>query len=297
MLDDLLVALRTAAGTERNVISCSIDPTPEGLNRLQAFLRENGGAMGANPQGTISGIEQSLGPQIISVTGVPATSHFAQVLVAADYRMKRLAMNFEPSPVRGLVSYLQLSNGKGSMMPRWWLEPDFDPLLKDADGLAFEVRNPRVKAVTEDDYLAANGQRQHSGQASPIAQRWADSMSKHYAELSTRLPIFAELQNVMLLSVVAALIANENLADKAGCHLPTLFNAAAVQTAQLAAPRQVPSQASFVKKGSNWIISASGGVLVNAWAIASRHESDAQRQLEPLRSRAQGAAADRWWWN
>ena len=42
------------------------------------------------------------------VNGVPADSHFARVLVAADYRMKRLAMNFDPSPVNGLPSYLHM---------------------------------------------------------------------------------------------------------------------------------------------------------------------------------------------
>lgn len=297
LLDDLLVALRTADGAARTGISCSIDPTQEGLNRLQSFLRQHGGAMGNNPQGTISGIEESLGPQVISVTGVPATSHFAQVLVAADYRMKRLAMNFEPSPVRGMVSYLQMSNGKGSMMPRWWLEPDYDPLLKDASGLAFEVRGTRVKAVTEVDFLAASGQRQRSGQASPIAQRWADNMTKHYDELATRMPIFAELRNVMTLSVVAALIAKENLADKAGCPLPVLLNPSAVQVAQLAAPRQVPSQASFMKRGSNWIISASGGVLINSWALAAESQTDDSGQLAPLRDGVKVENAKRWWWN
>ena len=61
-----------------------------------------------DPGTTAANIEQTLGPQQITFSGVPATSHFARVLVAADYRMKRLAMGFEPSPVRGLPSFLQM---------------------------------------------------------------------------------------------------------------------------------------------------------------------------------------------
>jgi hypothetical protein len=297
MLDDLLVALRGAEAAARTGISCSIDPTQEGLDRLQQFLNAQGNTIGANPDATISGIEESLGPQVVSITGVPATTHFAQVMVAADYRMKRLAMNLDASPVRGLTSYLKMSNGHGSMMPRWWLEPDFDPLVRDADGLAWEIGVPRVKAVTEDDYLAANGQRQHSGKASPMAQRWADTMTKHYDELSLRMPIFADLRNVMSLAVVAALVVKENLADKAGCPLPVLLDSSAVQVAQLAAPREVPTQASFMKKGDNWIISASGGVLINSWAIAQRTAIDQKKQLAPLRSRAAAKAGGSWWWN
>ena len=56
-------------------------------------------------------MEQALGPQTITVTGVPATSHFARVMVAADYRMKRLSMNMEPAPIAGLPSYLEMMSG------------------------------------------------------------------------------------------------------------------------------------------------------------------------------------------
>ena len=35
-----------------------------------------------------------MGYQNISVSGVPETSHFARTMVAADFRMKRLAMKF-----------------------------------------------------------------------------------------------------------------------------------------------------------------------------------------------------------
>ena len=88
---------------------------------------------------------------------MPTTSHFARVLVAADYRMKRLAMGFEPSPVRGLPSFLEMlpvsGRGMSNMMPRWWLEPKYESVLRDADGLAWELRGGSVKAMTEEDYL------------------------------------------------------------------------------------------------------------------------------------------------
>ena len=102
LLDDLLVALRTAQAAARGGITCSIDPTPEGLARIKSPVR------GSDPLLVARDLESALGMQRISVEGVPATSHFARVLVAADYRMKRIAMNFDPSPVRGLPSYLQM---------------------------------------------------------------------------------------------------------------------------------------------------------------------------------------------
>ncbi|HEY2839058.1 MAG TPA: hypothetical protein VGJ26_07920, partial [Pirellulales bacterium] len=41
LLDDLLVALQTATAAARGGISCSIDPTPEGIRRLQELTKAN----------------------------------------------------------------------------------------------------------------------------------------------------------------------------------------------------------------------------------------------------------------
>ena len=145
--------------------------------------------------------------QQISLHGVPETSHFARVLVAADYRMKRIAMALDPSPVRGLPSYLQMAKPAKTMIsPRFWLEPKFDALLCDADGLAFELCGSSVKAMTEEDFITASGSIQHSGKASPAAQKWADIMTEKYPELAVADPIFGQLQNCMELAVVGALI-------------------------------------------------------------------------------------------
>ena len=78
----------------------------------------------------LAGIAEAMGMQQITVEGVPATSHFAQVLVAADYRMKRLGMNLDPPPAGvKLPSYLQMVPTSSSVVstPRWWMEPKYDP--------------------------------------------------------------------------------------------------------------------------------------------------------------------------
>ena len=82
------------------------------------------------------------------------------MIVAADYKMKRLAMNFDPSPIKGLPSYLSMvkgGSGMQNMLPRWWLEPNYESLLASPDGLAWEFRGASVKAVTEEDFVTASG--------------------------------------------------------------------------------------------------------------------------------------------
>ena len=302
LLDDLVVALRSALQAAQGGISCSIDPTAEGLTRLKAALKHQE-TIGDNPQATIRDIEQVLGPQTITLAGVPATSHFARVLVAADYRMKRLAMDFDPPPVPGLPSYLQLlkptGRGMQSMLPRWWLATNYQPLLTDEEGLAWELRGPGVKAMTEEDFLAANGERVHSGKASPAAQKWADNMTAKYEALSAHDPIFGQLRNCMDLAVVAALVFKENLAAKASCDLSALTDEAGMPVDVFAIPKQVASQASFRKKGDNYIISASGGVLIYSWGVADRKEQS--NTLSPIRAKAadrgQAAPTTSWRWN
>ncbi len=295
LLDDLLVALRTAQAAANGGITCSIDPTKEGLARMSQELPALE-RMG-NAQTVAAGLETALGMQQITVHGVPDTSHFARVLVAADYRMKRIAMNFDRSPVRGLPSYLgMVKPGVGAVVsPRFWLEPKYEALLRDADGLAFELRGSAVKAMTEEDFVASTGGIQHTGKASAAAQKWANLMTAKYAELAVADPIFGQLQNCMDLAVVAAMIVKERLPEKAGYSMPTLLESPDAAPSVFHAPKQVETKASALKKGRNWVISASGGVAINSWAIADRAKTS--ESVAPVRAKAAPAADAAWWWN
>ncbi|MEX2119142.1 MAG: DUF1598 domain-containing protein [Pirellulales bacterium] len=297
LLDDLVVALRTARQAAQGGISCSIDPTAEGLRRLQQLVPRLRSTVPDEP--TIRGIEEQLGPQTISIQGVPATSHFARVLVTADFRMKRLAMNFEPSPVEGLSSYLELlkpsPRGIQNLLPRWWLASRCEPLLVDPRGLAWELRAVRVKTLTENDVLAGDGSRTRSGRSSPAARKWADQMTARYDELSLQIPVFGELRNLVDLSLVAALLVKHDLAERAGCRLELLSGPSAVKVSEFAEPQGVPSAASFVRKGGNWVICVSGGVVIDSWgALESIEPSDA---LTSIRGNQTPPDNDAWWWD
>ncbi|MEA1951124.1 MAG: DUF1598 domain-containing protein [Planctomycetota bacterium] len=302
-LDDLLVALRTAREAQRRAISCSIDPTAEGLTRLRQHMKQlqrgyrNTNSLG-NAKQTFARIEEVLGPQKITVTVVPATSHFARVLVAADFRMKRLAMNFEPSPIPGFPSFLHMMLTKNTkaknMLPRWWLEPSYETAQRDPSGLAWELGATSVKAMTEADFLSSTGEKKHSGRANPLAQKWADNMTDKYDELAAAEPIFAELQNCMSLAVVGALIAKEDLAGKADVDMTTLMDPTETPVTSFIAPTQVDSKVNAIRKGRDWIISASGGVDINSWAAIKK--VDESKKLAPLRKRS-ASTGDNWWWN
>ncbi|MCH2597554.1 MAG: DUF1598 domain-containing protein, partial [Pirellulales bacterium] len=217
LLDDLVVALRTRDVSQLEPISCSIDPTPEGIQRLRTLTsRQN--RIG-NIEHTLASMENALGKQVVSVTGVPPTSHFARTMVAADFRMKRLAMGMEPAPIDGMPSFLEiLREGRGNpnMSPRWWLAPNYLPLAKDVAGQTWELRGQGVRCMTEQDYLDDSGRRKTSAKSGIAAQRWADTFTKRFNDLAEQDSSFGKLRNAMDLAIAAALIDQERMLDQTG---------------------------------------------------------------------------------
>jgi len=295
LLDDLIVVLQARKNTPMEPISCSIDPTPEGLRRVRALssrLRTIG-----NPRVTMRRYEEALGPQVISITGVPPTSHFARMMVAADFRMKRLAMNFEPAPVDNMPSFLHLmktgSRGMGNVLPRWWLAPKYEPIARDAKGLAWQLRGQGVQCMTESDYLLESGERKiGAARASQPAQKWADTFTERFEELANHDSTFGQLRNIMDLAVVVALIEKEQLLERAGLQLTELIDNTTPD--QYDAPRRVASKATLLKRGRKNIISTSGGVEVSPWEVVAK-TVEAEESLAPVHKQL-SAGAEQWWW-
>jgi hypothetical protein len=293
-LEDLLVAFRTVDNARQGGISCSIDPTPEGRQRLENLSANHRGS-GAP---SMVAMRKALGPQQITLTGIPTDSHLARILVSSDYHMKRLGMNLDNSPVKGLPSFLDMLKRDSSgdyPTPRWWLECDYEPLGRSEDGLGFEIRGRGVKCMAEDEIIDAQGNATGKGTASGAAQRWADLMTAHYDELSTKDAAFGELRNVMDMCVVAALIAKEQLLIKANCQLPTLWGAQSKLGVQsMNTPKEVESLCSSVKRGDSVVV-MSGGVQIGSWQVADKMET--RPAVVQARAKAKNTGASSIWWN
>lgn len=297
MLEDLIVALRSSEASNGPGISCSIDPTPEGLARVQRVARKLNADAG--PQLAGRKIEQALGQQDVTITGIPETSHFARVIVAADFRMKRLAMNFDRAPVSNLPSYLDmLSNRSGaskSMLPRWWMATNYEPVLRNTEGTAWEIRGQGVKCMTEEDFVNADGERVRTAKGASTAQDWADRFTEQFTELANHDSAFGHLRNVMDQTVAAAIIVRERLPEQVGLELPWIMENEQIEAYN--APRKVASQASFVRKGRQWIISASGGVQMYPWQVADKTETTPEGSTDlAVRDQAATGLNTNWWW-
>jgi hypothetical protein len=175
------------------------------------------------------------------------------------------------------------------------MAPHYDPLLKDAEGLAWQLRGSGVQTLTEDGYLGSSGTVVSGGREDPLAKKWAEAMTTNYDGLAKALPVFAELRNCMDLAVVAALLVKEDLPAKTGCDLSLLLDEKRIAVAEYHVPKAVDSRASFVRKGQGGILSLSGGIQVDSWSVLTRVETRAE--LAETRRQAALAPTERWWWD
>jgi hypothetical protein len=126
---------------------------------------------------------------------------------------------------------------------------------------------------------------------------WADKMTENYASLSKARPVFGDLRNVMDLTVVATLIAQERLDEKAGIDLSLLADSNdTLEPVSLEIPQMVEPQCSFIRGRAGWVVTTSGGVDINGFEVVQNQQIDAA--LADTRSRAVSATdVSAWWWD
>jgi hypothetical protein len=297
-LVDLVAALRSSDNLlAGEMISCSIDPTPEGLQRLARLLR--GGRTSPSAH-TLRRMEQALGPQTITLTGVTPDSHFAQVLVAADWKMKRLAMGLAPSPVDGLPNYLELLEENPNVtpqdvMPRWWIAYGPRPVECDAQGLAWRLAPPGLQVLTAATRVDAGRLRMSQTESDPMAKEWANAMTAHYDELAIADPVFGQLRGCMDLALATAVLTAGDLLTHVGLELPTLLDATRLQLAPHNVPKTAPSHASAMRRSRAWLVSVSGGVELDVTHAVNA--AGVQAQLRDAHLHAAPRRPSAWWWD
>lgn len=304
-LEDLLVALRTSDATRHDVISVSIDPTPEGERRLRELLTQyRTSGQFFDPTSAEPAMKNAFGQQQVTLTTVPKSSRMANVLVAADYEMKRIAMHLVPSPVKGLPSFMEMIRERGldqRKQPRWWMATDYDAILHSDDRLAWKITGLGIKTLTEDSFVNSTGVRTQTGKANPVAQRWADVFTSKFDQLCAVNPVFGDLRNVIDMNIVAAIIRSQQLQETTGCDLSLLCgpDSSQLATPEWRVPEHLDPHCSFVKSRVGWTVSASGGVEINPWQVVGQ-ASKLDDSIKSVHQEARSVSTkptSTWWWN
>lgn len=301
-LDDLIVALRTVP--QASEIGCSIDPAPARLAALQDYVAHNSSAATTQViEGRYKRMAEILGLHDAKIYGVPDDSHFGRVLIEADYRMKRISLGLENPGVKGLRSHLSMLGAGGNSIQRWWFVPLYDGLYRSEDHLAFEFVGPRAQLLSQEEVTTATGDRFAAATTRLTTQAFAKQFTERFADLAEQSPVFAELQNLIDLCLVSALIDHERLAEKAGWTMGAFRDPEKLPHASGPVPKQVPAMVNYRRASAGMVVGlVSGGVTIRPKQVArpAALKVDPARRLDSIRAEhvaPQRPAARRWWWD
>lgn len=265
---DLLVML-DAARAGRLSVRCSIDPEPSRLKAYNEQIRATAQSVAFNNAAAwYNGLARILGRQIVTVGGVPADSRISNVLAAADYSMKRIALGVEPSGVKEIRPQLAYAAGDtGSQMKRWWFAPQYDAVAVSPDRSVFEFSGPRVKLLAQEELILNDGSRTSADRNRPSTEAFARQFSEHFEELTTVRPIFADLKNQFDLAVTASLLVRERLLDRYEIQFRPAAEVLQVLSPKCETPLFVESGANIRRVNKGTIIGVVGGVDIATSAV------------------------------
>lgn len=308
-LDDLVTVLRIFDPSGEKFFQCSIVPRQAHMQRVHDFVSQSQARGPLAPGGVgpfARRIEQLMGEQDVEFTGVPVNSRVAQVILEADYRMKLIGIGKLDGGPR-IKSFFDLLTGADAKNPpptnamRWWLSMKYDAVRHSAGRDVFSIEGSSVLCQSEDEFVTARGERVHTGQSHPTNREFAANFTQHYAELAERDPVFADLQNIFDLSLVAALVHQEKLAEKARWNLGCFAPEGEYQLATYPVPKTVPTVVNHrIYNGRDIVVQAAGGVRGDLIAVVNdRDVRSAAPQLGAIapQAKAPELPAGRWWWD
>ncbi len=239
-LEDFIIALRNS-WLEYAVLrghtyyysdpGCSIDPNPSVIQELMAIGKSKKESSSDNKEEYIAEWN-SIGksPQTVRVLGIPFDTHFAWVMVKADYDMKSLVDGSDSLDCPGFSSLMDMTMEaakdsilKGERAPissyslnRFWFFPGKNQYQEDKNVVIIE-KCP-VVLLTEEQYIN-KGKIAGSGGSDPLALKFAESFAEKYNEISGQRLIYIELENLFRFVALAKIMKFMSVQEKSGLDL------------------------------------------------------------------------------
>jgi hypothetical protein len=308
-LDDFVTILRSFSANRQKFFSCSINPRQEGLKQLKDYVAETSGRplSPGRVKGWTNNLQQKLGMQDIVYSGIDPESRVARVIIEADYRMKLIGIGkYDFAKGVGIPSIFDLMTAQEQRASkldalRWWLTMKYDAVLHTSDENGFEFVGSSVLCQSENQLLNDLGQQVQTGKSEGSNLTFAQKFTEQYAELAKHDVVFADLQNVFDLALVAAILQHEGAAEKAGWNFGAFRNDGAYLITRYNAPTEVESVVNHrVFRGRDIVVQVAGGVRVDLDAVLDNQaitregiriaSADKARSDEDLSDR-------RWWWD
>ena len=163
-----------------------------------------------------------------------------------------------------------------------------------------ELVGDGVKLVGEDELVSAEGQRKAVGRGDKASQAFVTGFTKAYSELAEKSPVYAELRNLIDMSVAAAYIQQQDLYGKAGWKMELLGDENSFSVETYNAPKQVETAVNAIWRGRQLMTPVGGGVEIDAlMALApEKRLADEKGKVAKLREQTKiELPKGHWWWD
>jgi hypothetical protein len=305
-LEDLVVALRSfpPTGEATQVIGVSIDPTAEGLQNMRQFLVDiSGRVRPGDADAIVANLREKLGLQNVSVQGISPKTHFAQVLVEADYRMKLIGIGMEQAPVK-ITSYVERANPRDvsrNAMQRWFFTPNYECVRMADDKLAMELVGEGVKLIGENEMVQQDGSRIGVGGGNRASEMFCSTFTQNYPQLAQKAPVYAQMRNLIDLSVAAAFIQQQDFYGQADWKMVTFGDEEKFAVETYETPKTVETACTAIWKGNTLMTPVGGGVHIEPkQALEPKNlVTDELSRVSEVREKTKldGLAGGQWWWD
>jgi hypothetical protein len=307
-LDDLIVVLRHMAADPNAPFGCSITPLKENLAKAKAYLAETADKpLKAGGRGEwMEGLRDAMGQQKVEYYGIDPRTRVGRVMFEADYRMKLVGLGLEKG-TRDVTSYLDSIKLKPGENPpatgvlRWWFTLNYDAILSTASRDAFELKGQGVQVLSENEMIAEDGSRIHTGKSDHHTELFAKNFTKAFPALAEKYHVYAELQNIFDLALVCSLIESSDLPQQVNWQPTCFLDDNQYQVPLGFAPQLVESVVNHKLINKKHVVGAvSGGVRIDpASTVKTSLKVDNAGQLGSHRDRntPDNLPVTQWWWD
>ena len=275
-LDDFLVAWLNVS-SNRHWPGCSIDPLPETIRRLEQISRRLDEEHRAGQEEALINewVRVAQAPQQVVVFGVSRDTHFAQVMVEADYFLKDVVQGRAKLP--GIRSLFEVRweealaalrdptvppRSEGSISRFWFNAGDLRIYRNESVVILDECP---VVLKTEEEAALPDGTTRGLGRPEPLARQFAEEFTKNFEAIAEAKPIYRELQNLYHMVAIADLLYRQEEPANLQEMVDTLVRVAPIERSPLATT--LPGKARTERAEVEEVIP--GGILVaRTWVLA-----------------------------
>ena len=175
-----------------------------------------------------------------------------------------------------------------------------DGIAVSEDGSAMRIKERGVQLVGANERVVG-GQRTASGRVNRASQAFCQEFTEKFTEIEQRVRIYAELRQLIDVSIAAAYIQQQDFYGKLEWQMPVLLDESQVSVETYTAPEQVETAVNAIWRGNTLMTPLGGGVHVEP-RLALRSENvevdtvGANNKAQQLAG-PQDLQPGQWWWD